>query len=320
MNGTDDLDQLVTAAIDEQMRVRAPADLFDRVRDATHDHPQRPPWLARATGNHLTSPSARPVRLRQREERLMYGTFRLVAALAAVAIAAIVGFTVLAPRGDQSVGGPQPTSAPPTSTPTAVATPMLLDADWGGRRLLRPGTYVTDPEFEVEVTVTVPDGWQGVVAGPYLAILERTNEPGSIAFQKFDKVAVDPCDYTKGFLDPSPGPTVDDLAKALADMPGIEATTPVEVSVDGYRGKQLALTAPSSFRDCTLEDATALVLWELPAGAVATLAQSQTVSVWILDVEGERLVLEISEPASETDEQRAEVEAILESLRLDPGN
>lgn len=130
MNQTNDLDDLVTTAIEDRMRVRAPTDLLERVLDTTRNHRQRSPWLAAATGHHLTS---RPVTLRLRKERPVNGTIRFIAALAAVAIAAVVGFAVLAPRSDQSVGGPaaspQPsavtsrgdTSAEPTPEASAIA-------------------------------------------------------------------------------------------------------------------------------------------------------------------------------------------------------
>ena len=68
----------------------------------------------------------------------------------------------------------------------------------------------------------------------------------------FDTVYADPCDYGKGLISPRPGSSVDDLANALASLPGIQVTAPTDVSIDGYSGKQLTLTAPSDVAGCTL--------------------------------------------------------------------
>jgi hypothetical protein len=169
------------------------------------------------------------------------------------------------------------------------------------------------------VTFTLASEWIGSIPGPNLLQLERNNAPGGVYFQKFDKVAVDPCDNTKGFLAPGPGPTVDDLVTALVDMPNIEATNPVDVTIGGYQGKQLTLTAPDSFAGCTLDTPGEYLIWRLPLGATMTMPPSQRTRVWILDVDGERLVIDTSDVAQATDQQRAEIDALLESVRLAPG-
>ena len=112
---------------------------------------------------------------------------------------------------------------------------------------LEPGTYVTADPFLVRVTFTVPAGWEGNIGGPYVVVLDRASGQGAVAFSIFDKVYADPCHFDKGLLNPLPGPTVDDLATALASLPGLDATTPTDVTVGGYQGKQLTLTAPASF-------------------------------------------------------------------------
>ena len=50
------------------------------------------------------------------------------------------------------------------------------------------------------------------------------------------------CDSSGTEFDP--GPSVDDLANALASLEDFEATAPADVTVSGYEGKRVALTVP----------------------------------------------------------------------------
>ena len=84
---------------------------------------------------------------------------------------------------------------------------------------IAPGTYVAADPFLLQVTFTVPAGWQGAIGGPYLVILDQTQGYGGVAFSIFDTVYADPCHY-KGVLKPTPGPSVADLATALSKVAG----------------------------------------------------------------------------------------------------
>ena len=53
-------------------------------------------------------------------------------------------------------------------------------------------------------------------------------------------------------LEPPVGPTVDDLADAMAKQPMRDGTTPTEVTIDGYAGKYLELTIPADLDFATL--------------------------------------------------------------------
>ena len=63
-----------------------------------------------------------------------------------------------------------------------------------------------------------------------------------IAFWNVDNVHVDPCNAAAGELEPPIGPSVDDLVAALSNLPGLEATAPVDVTVGTFRGKEIELT------------------------------------------------------------------------------
>ena len=136
-------------------------------------------------------------------------------------------------------------------------------------------------------------------------------------FSIFEKVYADPCHYNKGLMSPLPGPTADDLAVALARMPGVDATTPTDVTIGGFKGKQLTLTAPASFSGCTLAPGGYRV-WELPLGATNDMNPGDRDQVWILDVNGQRLVIQARESQGETAQAKAAAQAVLDSLRFAP--
>ncbi len=178
---------------------------------------------------------------------------------------------------------------------------------------LAPGTYVAADPFLLRVTFTVPAGWRGKIGGPYAVFLGQAAGPGAVTLAIFDKVYADPCHADKGFLDPLPGSSVDDLATALARLPGLTATTPTGVTLGGYQGKQLTLTAAASATGCTggVEQ-----VWELPLGATNTLTPGEIDKVWILDVGGQRLVIDAPQMPGQAKATTAEVQTILDSIGL----
>lgn len=252
----------------------------------------------------------------------MSTSIRTVTALAAVVVlavvvVAVVGFNLI--PSSVSVGGP-----PATQVPTAAPTPSPGPSPTAGAlvvseapRELKPGTYAVGGPFLVRVTFTVPAGWTGAIKGPYLVFLQRAVGPGVVAFQIFDKVYANPCHY-QGLLNPLPGPSVAELATALASLPGLTATTPTDVSLGGYQGKQLTLTAPASFDGCTLAPDGAFRIWELPLGATNDLTPGEIDRVWTLDVAGQRLVIDAEQTPDETTQATAEVQGILDSIHLAP--
>jgi hypothetical protein len=59
-------------------------------------------------------------------------------------------------------------------------------------------------------------------------------------------------------------------------------------------------------------------MWELPLGSVYAMSPGQGDRVWILDVEGQRIVVNASAIAGQTAEVKTEVQGILDSIRLAP--
>ena len=135
------------------------------------------------------------------------------------------------------------------------------------------------------------------------------------------------------WADPPVGPSVDDLATALADLSPFRVTSPpTDVTVDGYRGTSLELTVPDlpvegkgedrRFARCA--DGT-LESW---VGAIDTAPgdafygynaePGRTEEFRILDVDGTRLMIEANWSPASPGKDVTEMRAILNSIRIEP--
>ena len=199
------------------------------------------------------------------------------------------------------------------STPTTVPEPTMI-VPWGG------------PGPRAHLTVILPDDWETndgfVVKGD--ADVEPSDPPETAARRSFIRVGSsvvaniysEPCNST--LLDPPLGPTVDDLATAFAEAWGTNATTPTEVTLDGFVGKQMVLTVPADvdFADCIN---LRYMAWRDTTGGVRLYqGPGQIQESWIVDVEGERLLIEASYFPEITPENRAELQQVIESIQIEP--
>jgi hypothetical protein len=230
----------------------------------------------------------------------MSNTMRIALATAAVAVAALLGFNYfVAPNiGSPGLGEPSP-----TPTPAPTATPVAMPA----AGVLAPGTYAIDDVLQSRIIVTIPGGWQ---KNTVPATVWTSNSEAHLGFATVDNVFVDPCASAPVLRDPIVGPTVEDLGTALEGLSGIEVGPPTDVSVAGFAGKQLELTAP----DGTCGEA---LLWHLQplddAGPLEAHAR-----VWIVDVNGERLVILAQDRPGATVSAIDEMQAMVDSLEIEP--
>ena len=206
----------------------------------------------------------------------------------------------------------QPGGSGPTSTPdpTSTATPV---PDSGA---MEPGTYVvtigTAFDTAYRITISVPGGWEGydgwAVAGP---------AGMGVGFWNVDNVYADPCRWQGTLLDPPVGPRVDDLVAALANQPRRHASTPTEVAVDGFAGKQIELTVPASTADCHEGEFRS---WteQPPVGGASYHMPSEHDLLWIVDVDGDRLVIDAEFLPGTSAQDRAELLQVVNSVRIDP--
>jgi hypothetical protein len=204
------------------------------------------------------------------------------------------------------------TSAPPTAEPGV--TPQAMPS---GTQVLKAGTYAfAFPEFDApgkpfpHAVITVPNGW--MIEGGF-ALTSHVDTPRHLAVTIWNVVDV----YTNGchWLGPMihPGPTVDALAAVLAARPLRNATAPVSVSFGGYNGKYLEWSVPIDiqFSDC---DGGKFKSWTDAEGDRYQQGPGQVDRLWILDVEGHRLLIDATYMPGTTEQDRAELAKVVNSI------
>jgi len=208
-----------------------------------------------------------------------------------------------------------------SSTRAATFGKCRADIDPGVPEILGPGTYLLD-RFPVDLAFDVPEGdppgWHAGKSMAHTAIVLWYTPPEityGFAFWNVGNVQVDPCNAAAGELEPPIGPSVDDLVATLSTLPGLEATAPVDVTVGAFGGKEIELTTldvgecPQVIAFSASDDAVDLALVNPLPG--------ETFRVQILDVGGVRVVLYTMEPATRDAAVEAELQQILDSIRIE---
>ena len=113
-----------------------------------------------------------------------------------------------------------------------------------------------------------------------------------------------------------------------ATLPGFTATTPVDVTVDGYAGKQVDFTVPNyptAADPAAGEDEADCVngqfaIWddkgERFGPSFWAQAPEQQHRLWILDVDGTRLVIAERSAFGSTPEKLADMDELLASIQI----
>jgi hypothetical protein len=267
--------------------------LPDRVLDAVLDQVpatrQRRAWWPARRLPHMKTP------------------IKIALAAAAVVVVALIGVNLI-PR-NAGVGGPPSTPVPTaTATPTPSPTPVPTLPTSGS---VTPGRYRSD-----FITYTLPAGWTSFEGW---AVNKGNAMPpdgmGVVPWQ-IGTVPTDPCHWqTTGA---SAGTTVDDLVAAFAAQKRGSTVKPVDVTIDGFRGKQIDLMVPLDvkFADC---DGGEYHSWTDPSGGVRyNQGPGQHDLLDILDVNGRRLVILTNFYPATTAADRAELQAIVDSIKITP--
>jgi urease beta subunit len=186
--------------------------------------------------------------------------------------------------------------------------------------------YVLSPlELDpVALTFTVPEGW-GVV-DDFAVTMETDGGDAFISVWDVTHVYSDPCQWQDTLEEV--GPTVDDLAAALEQQPMRDATVS-DVELDGFAGKLVTMSVPDDmdydesktssdgFVDC---DDGYFMTWNNPANNNVRAQQGpgQRDDVYIMDVNGTRVVVNAAYWPSLQQADLDEIESIVQSVRIDP--
>jgi hypothetical protein len=247
--------------------------------------------------------------LRRARHRRNVRTAGVVAVAAAVAgVAWLVGLP-----GTDRADRPIDPARPPDSSVTGP-TDLV-----GYRGPLEPGRYsmaAWGPDGDTRLPRAVLEvpagyfsngGWAVDAGGP-----GEDDQWGEIMVWPVTHVFPDTCDETRSTR---VGPTPRDLARALADQKHSTTTRPRPVTLDGHRGLYLELTTTDTNAGCTSHG-----LWR----SSPDLAYGQDVGrivhhLWILDVDGTRLVIAVSNYPDQTPAQHQELIDIAETIHfVDP--
>jgi hypothetical protein len=174
------------------------------------------------------------------------------------------------------------------------------------------------------IEITLPEGWFNFDGWA----VHKGRKPNTVfvTFWDVDEVYPTPCEWKyKPMVDPGPG--VDGLASALATQPLRNATSPTDVVLGGVRGKYLQWSVPPdiAFDEAHADDALfpncdehTFQSWTARgwAGDRYQQAPRQVDRVWILNVDGQRLVVDASYLREATRSDRAELEQVVNSIRF----
>jgi hypothetical protein len=246
---------------------------------------------------------------------------KVLAGAAAALVVAVAGYQLLA--GRPGAGGPSVapalTAAPPspssTQTPTASAvspapTRQAAFPSAGPLALGRHQVTVEGASFTLDFA---EPGW---TSGGDIFIGKGTHlEPDSIsiAFWPMDPdfVYLDSC----GEKPAQPvGPTGGDMAAAIAGMSQLELVSgPTSVTLDGNLALHVVVRVPDEI-DC---EPNAFWLWGDASLSRYASAAGSTFSVWIIDVNGNRVQIDAESFAGAGPEIDQEIQALIASIRFE---
>lgn len=262
----------------------------------------------------------------KRERRSLHGPCTWPAAGALTAALLITGCS----SGDKTTD-PTSTRQPVTSQPASPTT-VRDDMDLPHFAPLDPGTYSIDPDGDpatsLRVLYTVPtDGWlMWIGAAKTEPVPNTANRHVGVSIATVTNLVVDGC-HDHNPANPPIGATVDDLATALTELAPFQVTSPPrDTTIDGYHGQHLQLTVPdmpyegrgdnTRFTNCISGE---LMSWMAPTLTYAFwgYAPRQVEEFWILDVDGNRLVIQANWSPDSPPQDITQMRAILDSIRIE---
>ena len=220
--------------------------------------------------------------------------------------------------------GAAPSEAPATIPGTASAAPstapsddfMALPAQDGP---LEAGGYrvPVSPWSAAAYTVTVPDGWSLQYGQIFNKHADSDREFGFYPVL-VDSIYADACLGSNGD-EVETGSGVDELTDALARQRGPRVSdTPTNLG--GFDGTLVQMSVPEGFdlSECNAQDIGLQVWYSRPADKYFVLLADAEAGVYVLDIAGERQVFLTQVGSAATKDDRAELQAILDSIRIEP--
>ena len=294
MSAPRDLDRMIQSFLAEGP-LELPDPSYDEVRDRMEQTRQRAfigPWRT----SFVT-------------KAMKYGL-----AAAAVVVIAIIGYQFL---GNSNTGGPGPSPSASSAEPSASAAAAGLPV--GSSHVLLDG------DVKITLTIAAP-GWDGEVGGGILAKNDNVDPPdgaGMIVFTGPLNVYGDACRWLTTKTD-APATTVDALVAALAAQTPRDASQPMDITVDGYSGKEITLHVPDDaaygggeFTDCNSGYFGSFGSDAEPGPERYAQGPGQIDELWILDVDGVLTVIDTAYYAGTPDAPVDELRGLVETATFE---
>lgn len=240
-----------------------------------------------------------------------------------IGVAVVTVLVALAACDDSSSAEDGSTPTVAGTTDTAPGRPSGRPSDLVGYRgPLEPGRYsmaAWGPDGDTRLpraVLEVPEGYFSnggyVIDAGHDAL--APGEFGTVQVWRVDQVLTDPCRRDTAT---DVGPGVADLARALVRQTGT-STRPRPVELDGHRGLAMTVTVPTP-TDLTECPDGYYPLWLARPDEYLSHSDPGVVHhLWILDVEGTRLVVIASTYPDQGDAQHQELLALAESIHFEP--
>lgn len=199
------------------------------------------------------------------------------------------------------------------ATPSTEASPSGQDG------LMYVVGDIDHPGF----TVDAPEGWSRSDDGHFMV----KDGPEALGMSVWDVGGVPrhPCRW-KG-TETDAGSTVDDLVGLLASQPLRGGPEPIPVTLAGYSGQYLELSVPddvvvtgdSDFEGCDRQQnghRDFVSWWGTQGGERYHQAAGQVDRVWVLDVDGQTLLVDATYTPDTSVSDREELEQVVQSLQF----
>ena len=115
---------------------------------------------------------------------------------------------------------------------------------------------------------------------------------------------------------------MDDLVQALREQTAYEASDPVDVAIGGYAGQRVDIVAPTEVFAEVNGSTTAVGcddgVWRFWDGEIYAQGPANRWQTNILDVDGTRLVIVVQDFPGTNAADRAELDAIVDSMVIEP--
>jgi hypothetical protein len=214
--------------------------------------------------------------------------------------------SVTTPTGETNTAG--------TQTPSGVR--VVSEIPDGA---LKPGRYALPPVGPLNEPVAVVDIPAGYGTwGPFIYADKpaEPEDPLSIGLWVVTGVYMNPCAESNEVSPRSVRATAD----ALLQQRLTSATRPRDVDLAGYHGLYMEVMTPTNLDYGTCDDAE-VNLWEgRPDGGYWTRMPGMVERLWILDVEGQPMVIHMAVPPSATGPQIHALTDVLEAATFEtPG-